>query len=691
MKDEPVVNRGDARKKSLGKSLNLATPWARRDTVSAARAKSETVMKETRSLYTANDGSDSAEYEPAFHAASEPGLARPMLDAASTPLLGALRKAFECAEDAGHAALPLECARAAFRLANRVQLPEMRDQLAAFLTSAPGIGGTHGMAPQGAEAVMTLLEVAVGESGMPGTCWAAVLEVVSGLDELHAAAHGGCGIPSPDEGVSSNASIAGVQSPTSSSTLTPGPVSRASRTASGVTNAALSEYPLAPGTSGHMNVDSAPGSPSAVNTTNAPTSGEKNLNSAERNLAAWLGGAGADAVERVFSGSTRLDSEEIVVFTQALAHVASAELTRPDGSYRTFSLRKLVHVVLHNSGRVRLAWSRVWGVASECLVAACAHADADVVAVAAGGLKQVAYRVLSNAPVSSDRSDVLKPFLSAFKAAKGVQSDQSRCAIADALGGALADGNGLALGVTGWRSVLEVLEIASADPSRSVALSALRGVSTAVVETNRDKPNALADCDAVRAIARFAYIPHEGTNTDGDQSMAVSAVSPLDATSLRLVELSAETLRDVAVDAGRALSSSLYANDSTNRTGDEPPEPPLDDRERAMGTWRVALGSLADAAAGDRLSSSPYANDSIDKSSFVPPPPEPALRGLFAALDAFVGGGEDVVQLPADAWKVAADVAIKPTVDMESRRLRLLETTRTSAGEFLFTNFHTGN
>jgi hypothetical protein len=194
-------------------------------------------------------------------------------------------------------------------------------------------------------------------------------------------------------------------------------------------------------------VDSAPGSPSAVNTTNAPTSGEKNLNSAEKNLAAWLGGAGADAVERVFSGSTRLDSEEIVVFTQALAHVASAELTRPDETYRTFSLRKLVHVVLHNSGRVRLAWSRVWGVASECLVAACAHADADVVAVAAGGLKEVAYRVLSNAPVSSDRSDVLKPFVSAFKAAKGQsdQSDQSRCAIADALGGALADGNGLAL------------------------------------------------------------------------------------------------------------------------------------------------------------------------------------------------------------------------------------------------------
>ena len=40
-----------------------------------------------------------------LHAASEPGLARPMLDAASAPLLDALRNAFEFAEDAGHAAL----------------------------------------------------------------------------------------------------------------------------------------------------------------------------------------------------------------------------------------------------------------------------------------------------------------------------------------------------------------------------------------------------------------------------------------------------------------------------------------------------------------------------------------------------------------------------------------------------------
>ena len=101
-------------------------------------------MKKTRDLYAADrvggGGGKGDDLYPTFHAASEPGLARPMLDAASAPLLDALRNAFEFAEDAGHAALPLECARAAFRLAARLQLPEMRDQLAGFLTSAPGVG-----------------------------------------------------------------------------------------------------------------------------------------------------------------------------------------------------------------------------------------------------------------------------------------------------------------------------------------------------------------------------------------------------------------------------------------------------------------------------------------------------------------------------------------------------------------------
>ena len=49
-----------------------------------------------------------------FHSASEPGLARPMLETAASPLLRAVASAFAHAEDAAHAALPLEGARARY-------------------------------------------------------------------------------------------------------------------------------------------------------------------------------------------------------------------------------------------------------------------------------------------------------------------------------------------------------------------------------------------------------------------------------------------------------------------------------------------------------------------------------------------------------------------------------------------------
>ena len=51
--------------------------------------------------------------------------------------------------------------------------------------------------------------------------------------------------------------------------------------------------------------------------------------------------------------------------------------------------------------------------------------------------------------------------------------------------------------------------------------------------------------------------------------------------------------------------------------------------------------------------------------SSPPPPPKPALDALFGVLASFPDG------LPARAWAVAADVAVKPLVDLESRRKKI--------------------
>ncbi len=700
------------RSSSLGKSLNLATPWARRDTVTAARAKSETVMKKTRDLYAADRGGGGGgkgdDLYPTFHAASEPGLARPMLDAASAPLLDALRNAFEFAEDAGHAALPLECARAAFRLAARLQLPEMRDQLAGFLTSAPGVGAPGAgarMAPQGAEAVMTLLEFAVGESGVSGTCWQAVLEVVSRLDELHAAANGGAGIPTPETDArvqSSNRPI--VQSPFAVRS-SPGPDRPAAAAGvAGVPAAALSDYPLGPpGASGDLArmADDA-GCPKPPVAGGADGGG---LNAAERNLAAWLGGAGADAVDRVFVGTARLDSEEIVAFTRALAAVARGELAAGDvGAARTFSLRRLVDVVLHNSGRVRLAWSRVWACASECLVEATSHDDDAVAVAAADGLRAVAARVLSTnsgaLSTNSISAEALKPFAAALRARRRDRGhrERGRVAVAEALGAALASSSfddagarghlsGIfpALGVGGWRAALDALDAASDvdDGSGRVAIAALRGLGPAVVACIQKVPESPER--AVLAVARFAY--PRGTNEEKTGAGIVEpapVAGPSSAEYAELVELACVTLRDVAVDAGGALAVG-ESPPGESPPGESPPADSFDpnpnpnpkpadsfDRDRTLGTWRSALRALADVAAGNTPSADGF------KPHPKPPPPEPALRAIFSALDAF-SDASAVVQLPADAWRVAADVAVRPVIDMDRRRIRLLESTKTSA------------
>ena len=65
------------------------------------------------------------------------------------------------------------------------------------------------------------------------------------------------------------------------------------------------------------------------------------------------------AVDRIFTGSVRLDGDAIVEFVKALCAVSLdelASLSRP----RMYSLQKIVEISYYNMGRIRLQWSRIW-------------------------------------------------------------------------------------------------------------------------------------------------------------------------------------------------------------------------------------------------------------------------------------------------------------------------------------------
>ncbi|OWR54723.1 brefeldin A-inhibited guanine nucleotide-exchange protein 2 [Danaus plexippus plexippus] len=67
------------------------------------------------------------------------------------------------------------------------------------------------------------------------------------------------------------------------------------------------------------------------------------------------------AVDRIFTGSTRLDGNAIVDFVKALCQVSLDELSHPTNP-RMFSLQKIVEISYYNMGRIRLQWSRIWQV-----------------------------------------------------------------------------------------------------------------------------------------------------------------------------------------------------------------------------------------------------------------------------------------------------------------------------------------
>ena len=89
------------------------------------------------------------------------------------------------------------------------------------------------------------------------------------------------------------------------------------------------------------------------------------------------------SVDRIFSGSARLDGDAIgnrtvspvhlhdpplsspslVAFVRSLCHVSMDELyANPP---RMFSLLKVVEISYYNMGRIRLQWSRIWQIVGE--------------------------------------------------------------------------------------------------------------------------------------------------------------------------------------------------------------------------------------------------------------------------------------------------------------------------------------
>ncbi|KAF6020245.1 hypothetical protein EB796_021427 [Bugula neritina] len=117
------------------------------------------------------------------------------------------------------------------------------------------------------------------------------------------------------------------------------------------------------------------------------------------------------AMDRVFTGSVKLDGDAIVDFVTALCAVSMDELS--NGSHpRMFSLQKIVEISYYNMGRIRLQWSRIWAVLGEHFNKVGCIQNEDVAFFAVDSLRQLSMKFLEKGEFANFRfqKDFLRPF-----------------------------------------------------------------------------------------------------------------------------------------------------------------------------------------------------------------------------------------------------------------------------------------
>ncbi|KRZ20127.1 Brefeldin A-inhibited guanine nucleotide-exchange protein 1 [Trichinella pseudospiralis] len=117
------------------------------------------------------------------------------------------------------------------------------------------------------------------------------------------------------------------------------------------------------------------------------------------------------AVDRIFTGSVRLDGDAIVHFVRALCQVSMDELNNPMHP-RMYSLQKLVEISYYNMGRIRLQWSRIWAILGDHFNKAGCSDDVDVAIFAVDSLRQLSMKFLERGELPNFRfqKDFLRPF-----------------------------------------------------------------------------------------------------------------------------------------------------------------------------------------------------------------------------------------------------------------------------------------
>lgn len=204
------------------------------------------------------------------------------------------------------------------------------------------------------------------------------------------------------------------------------------------------------------------------------------------------------AVDRIFTGSTKLDGDSIVDFVQALGAISSDELANPTHP-RMFSLQKIVEISYYNMNRIRLEWSRIWAVLGDHFNKCGCNPNEDVAFFCVDSLRQLAMKFLEKGELPNFRfqKDFLRPFEYIVKKNRSatIRDMVVRC-VAQMVHSQAHNIK------SGWKNVFSVFHLAASDEDEGIVELAFQTTATIFEKFFHATIDSFQD--AVKCLSEFA-------------------------------------------------------------------------------------------------------------------------------------------------------------------------------------------
>ncbi|KAL2104143.1 hypothetical protein ACEWY4_001011 [Coilia grayii] len=207
------------------------------------------------------------------------------------------------------------------------------------------------------------------------------------------------------------------------------------------------------------------------------------------------------AVDRIFTGSTRLDGNAIVDFVRWLCAVSMDELASAHQP-RMFSLQKIVEISYYNMNRIRLQWSRIWQVIGDHFNKVGCNPNEDVAIFAVDSLRQLSMKFLEKGELANFRfqKDFLRPFEHIMKKNRSptIRDMVIRC-VAQMVNSQAANIR------SGWKNIFSVFHQAASDHDETIVELAFQTTGHIVTNTFQKHFAAAIDSfqDAVKCLSEF--------------------------------------------------------------------------------------------------------------------------------------------------------------------------------------------